>query len=249
MNYVAFPMSPATPEQLRVTVCGSYRRDPDKLQQEYLELKEAGCRVLSPSDLEFVSEIDGFVFSEGDRGKTTREIEARHLQAMEGADLVWLHCPGGYVGTSAAMELGFARAVGLRVFAGERPADVTLADLVEVCGSPGAAVEAIADDLGDAPSHALAGLQHYYARAAMRRGWSGESAEQTLELLKGEVSELEEELAAAPEGEAASLELADVQLYLVHLANILGADLGDAVRAKERINAARFAHSPNRLAA
>lgn len=248
MNYVA-PQPEQQESSLRATICGSFRRDPEALRREHRELREAGCTVLSPLELEFTAEVDGFVFSNADRGKTTAEIEASHLRAMEKADLVWLHCPGGYVGTSAAMELGFAQAVGIRVFSAERPQDVTLADLVHICSSPRAAVEIVQDDLGDAPAHALTGLQSYYARIAERRGWAGETAEQTLELLKGEVAELEEELATAPDREAILLEMADVQLYLVHLANILGADLGSAVRNKERINTARFGRSPERLAA
>ena len=39
---------------------------------------------------------------------------------------------------------------------------------------------------------------------------------------------------------AAALEMADVQLYLVHLANIAGIDLREAVVEKERINSTRF---------
>jgi NTP pyrophosphatase (non-canonical NTP hydrolase) len=249
MNYDTPLQGGASGERLRATVCGSFRRDPDRLRQEFVDLQEAGCLILSPSDAEFVSEVEGFVFGRSDLGKETREIEARHLRAMEQADFVWLHCPDGYVGTSAAMELGFAQAVGLRVFARERPADLMLADLIEVCASPQTAVEVVERDLGDAPSHALVGLQRYYARAANWRGWAGESAGQTLELLKGEVSELEEELATAPHGEAVTLELADIQLYLVHLANVLGADLGDAVCAKERINDTRFRAASERMAA
>ena len=38
-------------------------------------------------------------------------------------------------------------------------------------------------------------------------------------------------------------ELADVQLYLLHLANVMGLDLANAVTDKERKNAERFAAS------
>lgn len=52
-----------------------------------------------------------------------------------------------------------------------------------------------------------------------------------------------EESTALPEqtrGEVA-LELADVLLYLVRLADVLGVDLADAARTKMRINADRYA--------
>ena len=249
MNYDGIPrgVNPAVP--LRVAICGSFRRDLEALRREYREFREAGCTVLSPTDLNFVGEIDGFVLGEGDAGKSTAEIEDLHLQAMEQADMVWLHCPQGYVGSSAAMELGFARAVGLRVFSAEQPQDVTLADLVQICSSPLAAVDIAEGNLGDAPSNAFSGLQRYYARTAEQRGWAGETVDETIDRLKGEIAELEDELVIAPDRDAAFLELADIQLYVIHLANILGANLGEAVRAKERINAARFERDPERLAA
>ncbi len=224
---------------LSAVICGSFRRDPVALRAEFSELQGAGCTVLSPLDLDFVGEVEGFVYRAGELSQTTADVERHHLEAMRAADLVWLHCPDGYVGSSAAMELGFARALGVRVFARQRPRDVTLADLVFVCRSPGAAVHQVRDELGPVPTDALPALQGYYSRAAMRRGWSGETPEQTIELLRGEIDELQEAL-ESESGVATALELADVQLYLVHLANVLALDLGAAVRDKERINAERF---------
>jgi NTP pyrophosphatase (non-canonical NTP hydrolase) len=199
-------------------------------------------------DLDFVAEIDGFVYGRKDQGRTSAEIEQGHLQAMGKADLVWLHCPGGYVGTSAAMELGFARAMGIRVFAANRPEDLTLSDLVWVSESPRAAVTAVRDGSGDAPSDALVALQSYYARASRERGWAEETSELTLGLLREEIDELEEAIGTTDPA-ATQLELADVQLYVVHMANILGVDLAAAVRAKERINSVRFGSSAERIAA
>lgn len=51
-----------------------------------------------------------------------------------------------------------------------------------------------------------------------------------------------EESAALPEAARAevALELADVLLYLVRLADVLGVDLADAARTKLRINAERY---------
>jgi NTP pyrophosphatase (non-canonical NTP hydrolase) len=246
MNYVT-PLKESE-AVVSAVVCGSFKRDPEALRRDFSQLQDAGCRVLSPLDLDFVEEVDGFVYGREDRGWTSDEIERRHLRAMEKADLVWLHCPGGYVGSSAAMELGFARALGIRVFAAELPADVTLSELVWVCESPAAAAAAVQRDLGEAPSESLRVLQSYYARAARERGWSKESAAQTLDLLKGEIEELDAALGQDAEA-AAALELADVQLYVVHLANVLGIELGEAVQAKEKINATRFQSAEERMAA
>jgi NTP pyrophosphatase (non-canonical NTP hydrolase) len=241
---------PIAREKITAVICGSFKRDRTALRRDFIALQAAGCSVLSPVDLDFVGEIDGFVLGRADQGKSTAAIEKAHLRAMEEADLIWLHCPEGYVGMSAAMELGFARAIGLRVFAAVPPSDRTLSDLVLACPSPTAAVERVHEELAEAPSSGLPALQSYYARAAQRRGWSQETPSETLDLLRGEITELEEALAEESGlSEAALLELADVQLYLIHLANVLDADIGEAVRVKENINAARFEVGSERVAA
>jgi NTP pyrophosphatase (non-canonical NTP hydrolase) len=233
----------------KAVICGSFRRDPELLASEFRRLSDAGCTILSPVDTNFVTEVDGFVYGQADIGRTAAAVEQRHLGAMQSADFVWLHCPGGYVGTSAAMELGFAQALGLRVFASQPPENVTMRDIVHVCRSPEVAVQ-LSRLRDEAPSRALPALQAYYARAARERGWDGESAATTAGLLRGELDELEAALAGSPDGEEEpALELADVLLYVVHLANILGLDLGEAVRDKERINSERFDRVPERLAA
>jgi NTP pyrophosphatase (non-canonical NTP hydrolase) len=236
MDYAAWNQA----DRLSVVVCGSFRRDVEGLRLAITNLQEAGCVVLSPHDVDFVREVDGFVYAESDLGQTSSEVEWNHLRSMEKADFVWLHSPGGYVGSSAAMELGFARAGGLRVFTSHAPVDATLKDGVRVLASPAEAVREVLDSPGEAPAHSLPALQSYYARVARVRGWAGETADDTLGLLRGEVAELEEALAQPDAREAALMELADVQLYVVHLANILCADLGTEVKAKERINASRF---------
>jgi NTP pyrophosphatase (non-canonical NTP hydrolase) len=250
MNYVKNESvgKGSSPSQLLSVICGSFRRNPEQLRAEFNQLQSAGCTVLSPLSLDFVGEVDGFVFGRGELGQASSDIEQRHLRSMQKADLVWLHCPQGYVGASAAMELGFARAIGIRIFSECRPDDVTLSGLVTVCDSPAAAATIVRRDLGDAPSDAFPALQSYYARVARQRGWSEETAEQTVGLLRGEVDELHAAL-DQQSLEAAALELADVQLYVVHMANILGLDLGSAVRDKERINAVRFGAGAERVAA
>lgn len=47
-----------------------------------------------------------------------------------GADFIWLHTPGGYVGISGAHELGYATALGKKIFCKELPKDEMLATQV-----------------------------------------------------------------------------------------------------------------------
>ncbi len=242
---------------MKVTICGSFRRDPDGLVATHRAFLSSGAVVLSPSDPEFVSEDDGFVLSSHEVGHDPRDIEAKHLGAMQAADLVWLHAPDGYVGRSAAMELGFAHALALPVYAAVLPADRVLADLVRLVARPEDAVAARTPLQGarDAPTRSLGALQDYYRRAARERGWENETPQESLLLLSEELGELTRALRKTQfgdvewPGEDPALELADVALYVVHLANVLGVDLASAVSAKELINAQRFGPHSKPMAA
>jgi NTP pyrophosphatase (non-canonical NTP hydrolase) len=242
---------------LKVAICGSFRRDPDGLRAAYREFSDAGVTILSPIDPDFVHEENGFVYAAHEIGHAAAHVEARHIQAMLDADLVWLHAPGGYVGTSAAMELGVAHALGLAVYAGSPPNDPVLSGLVRIVGHPADAVATRTPTASaqDAPTRSLTVLQEYYRRAARVRGWSDESPQETLLLLAEELGELTRALRKTENGEVRvagedpALELADLALYVVHLANVLSIDLGAAVAAKEAINAARFTPDHQREAA
>ena len=89
---------------LQVVLCGSFHRAPEQLEDAYEQFMSAGVQVLSPSDLNFVGERAGFLFAGHEQNETPSIIEQRHLGAMRRADFVWLHAPGGYVGTSAALD-------------------------------------------------------------------------------------------------------------------------------------------------
>lgn len=236
---------------LKAVVCGTFRRDADTLWADYAELSSLGCEILSPRDLEFVDERDGFVFAAHEQGRLPEAIEDDHLDALQRADLVWLHAPEGYVGLSASMELGFAHALGIPVFA-RALGDVGLRTTTQLVSSPAEALAFIRSADVKAPTRALPSLQAYYARIAKRRGYDTESARDCVLLLVEEIGELARATrvkaglarnGSAPAPELAH-ELADVQLYLVHLANITGIDLGAAVAEKERINASRAEDEP-----
>jgi NTP pyrophosphatase (non-canonical NTP hydrolase) len=244
------PSPGATAERLTVAVCGTFHRDLDGLRRAVTRLR-VQFEVLSPRSLDFVDPDAPFVRSASEAAESDRAIEDRHLVAMREADLVWLHAPDGYVGASAAMELGHAAALGIPVFATALPSDPVLAAVVVCVTEPGDidldALEAIG-----LPGNGVDRLQRYYRRTAMRRGWASESARDTMLLLTEEFGELARairKLEGLPRHQAdrelsdAAAELADVQLYLVHLANALGLELAAAVTAKERVNARRFGRS------
>jgi NTP pyrophosphatase (non-canonical NTP hydrolase)/nucleoside 2-deoxyribosyltransferase len=231
---------------LRVVLCGSFRRDPDGLATTFAAL-QAQFEVLSPQGLNFVDPSAAFVRLPHEVGRDASDIEAQHLNAMTSADFVWLHAPDGYVGTNAAMELGHAAALGIPVFGSTPPDDEVLATFVRVVDTPRVVTAELLDETTN-PGRGISRLQQYYDTAAHRRGWSNETSDETLTRLAGEVGELAEAVRRAnagiraeddPDADVAA-ELADIQLYLVHLANNLGFDLAVAVTDKEQVNARRF---------
>lgn len=115
----------------KVTISGSFKRDPEGLALVYADLVAAGCEILSPLSAIPVRAEDGFVFMEGDELDRIA-IERRHLHSIEESNFLWLHAPKGYVGVSAAMEVGWAVAKGIPVFTTDTPTDPVLQDMVHI---------------------------------------------------------------------------------------------------------------------
>lgn len=240
------PQAGKTLRRPSVVLCGSFRRDLSGLAAARNALVSAGCELLSPGSLEFVTDIGGFAVTAQEQAEDVATIEGRHIAALRRADFVWLHCPKGYVGASAALELGVAHSLDIPVFAAERPADATLAEFVTVVDSPDGPV-ALTGPRARTPAGPLRDLQEYYGRVAAERGFDQESAQDTMLLLTEEIGELARAvrkgiglLRADAIVEDPAGELADVQLYLLHLANIVGVDLAAAVDAKEGHNHERY---------
>jgi NTP pyrophosphatase (non-canonical NTP hydrolase) len=162
--------------------------------------------------------------------------------------MVWLHAPNGYLGASGAFEIGAAHAAGVPVYASTPVVDVGLRDFVNLVSSPRDAVIHRRTAVIHKPGEPLKALQTYYLRAALARGWDSEGAAECMLLLTEEVGELARSIRhvtglsrhAADATTNAAEELADVQLYVVHLANVLGVDLATAVTDKDAKNLRRF---------
>jgi NTP pyrophosphatase (non-canonical NTP hydrolase) len=231
----------------RAVLSGTFRKDLAGLRNAFEELRDLGCEILSPHRIEVAREENGFIYMVGEETSSPQVIEGRHLQAIEQADFVWLHAPEGYVGLSASLEIGFANARAVPVFARERPSDPVIAEFVQVVESAQEISTSLATSrLATRPS--LGSLQEYYRRVAVERGFEKETAQDCFVLLIEEVGEFaralrkREGLARHQESgkNDEATELADILLYLVHMANILGVNLTHAVRAKEEVNLARF---------
>jgi len=240
----------------RVVISGSYRRDPGGLRAAFQDLQALGCEIVSPASVEFVAERDGFAFQESEIDREPHSLEELHLDAIRSSDFVWLHASEGYVGPSASLEIGFAVALGIPIFSSAILDDPMMASFVIAVSNPEQAVTRATDELLVSPGTALRALQLYYKVHAKRRGYDGESPQDTMLLLTEELGELARAVrrhvgldrSGGYSREDVREEVADVQLYLVHLANILGADLARAVTEKERINDQRHRAGQTRSA-
>jgi NTP pyrophosphatase (non-canonical NTP hydrolase) len=182
--------------------------------------------------------------------RTPNQIENNHLDAIQHADFVWFFAPDGYVGPTGALEVGFARASGIPVYTDTVLKDITIKNFVEVVESPATVYEAFKHHRVLPPSPGIKSFQHYYRRAALQRGFSHENAKDCLLLMVEEVGELARALRkrikltrhGKPIANQEDLELADVFLYVVHMANILKIDLAAVVQRKELLNIQKLIH-------
>jgi hypothetical protein len=117
---------------VQATVSGSFRRAMEAVQAAVRELTDAGVLVLSPADPRVVDRFGDFVFVASDEVRRIRTVQGRHLAAIAASEFLWLVAPDGYVGQSAAMEIGFAAAHNVPVFSCEVPEDLTLRQWVTV---------------------------------------------------------------------------------------------------------------------
>jgi hypothetical protein len=115
---------------LAATVSGSFHRHMDAITAVVNELVALNVRVLSPADPRVVAQQGEFLFVASDPIRSVRLVQDRHLESIRAANFLWLVCPDGYVGQSASMEIGYAAAVSVPIFAAELPGDLTLRQYV-----------------------------------------------------------------------------------------------------------------------
>src|SRR5439155_3304904 len=117
---------------LTATVSGSFHRHMHAIDRAVAELAELGVRVLSPANPQIVDRIEDFLFVASDRFRSVRLVQDRHLESIRASNFLWLVAPDGYVGQSASMEIGYAVAVGVPIFATLAPSDLTLRQYVKI---------------------------------------------------------------------------------------------------------------------
>jgi len=175
--------------QPRAVLCGSYRRGIPSLVRAYEKLSAAGIRVFSPSGLDFVAETDGFVLNQDEVGIPPEATQRLRLNCIRAADLVWLHAPDGYVDLSGALEIGFANAAGVPVYAEEMPSDLALRSLVTISLLDQAIAETSTGEKVNSGASLLP-PREYFSAIARERGHQHKSAQDIMLLITEEIGEL-----------------------------------------------------------
>lgn len=140
---------------LRVTVSGSFHRALDQIQSAVYEFIDRGATVVSPADPRVVDAFGDFLFVASDRRRTIRTVQDRHFAAIESSHMLWAVLPQGYIGTSTALEIGYALSSGVPVFSMDVPHDWTARKYVEVVGSIDEAVRRLQGTDHESPDNIL----------------------------------------------------------------------------------------------
>ncbi|MDP3735212.1 MAG: hypothetical protein Q8R39_02160 [bacterium] len=114
-----------------VVVSGSFRKHLAEIQEAIRQFRALGVTVLSPQLSPAVNPGDDFVLLESDDTDDPSVLEQRHLDAIAEAHLLYICNPGGYIGPTVAMEIGWARAHEVPIVASHTLADVTLMHFVD----------------------------------------------------------------------------------------------------------------------
>ena len=167
---------------------GSYQKGIPSLVRTYEMMSAAGMRVLSPSGVISWPKWTGC--SRATRGaRLRRSCRMASSNCIRAADLVWLHAPDGYVGLSGALEIGFANAAGVPVYAEEVPSDLGLRPLVTISPLEQVLAKARTGEKDD-PEASLLPLQAYYSAVAQGRAPEQKSPQDVVSLITEEIGEL-----------------------------------------------------------
>jgi hypothetical protein len=115
---------------LKATVSGSFHRHMSAIYEAVGALADAGVTVLSPSDPRIVDHHGEFLFVASDYSRSIRLVQDRHFASISASSFVWLVAPDGYVGVSAAMEIGAAVTAGVDVYCSSDINDITLSQYI-----------------------------------------------------------------------------------------------------------------------
>lgn len=107
---------------LSVSICGSYNKHLKEMQDAMAECRRIGIKVLIPKYARRKYSTNGFVYLRGEKG-TPKQLQEKNFEAITRSSFVLIVDPGGYIGPSTSMEIGFSIAKGVPIFCTEKPKD------------------------------------------------------------------------------------------------------------------------------
>lgn len=125
--------------ELTVTIAGSYRKHLSAILRARAEFIAHGARVLRPASDEVLKDAGAFVQLVGDPADPG-EAARQQLGAIRRSDLVYVVNPGGYIGASAMLEIGYACALAIPVVSSEPPFEAAASANVRAVATPHRAV-------------------------------------------------------------------------------------------------------------
>ena len=125
-----YPQLQARQQKTMCVVVGSYQQDFDDIMQLSAELRRSGYEVLyPPPEAEVVATEGGFVRCNVDVSENEGEIQWHVFRHIDRVDVLIVYNKDGRVGTSAAMEIGYALRAGKPVYTVAEPSDRTILQL------------------------------------------------------------------------------------------------------------------------
>lgn len=118
-----------------ITISGSYRKHLDRILVVKRRFEELGAEVLRPHTEEVVGAEGPLVRLKGDPDDA-KSVQLSQLQAITRSDLVYVVNPGGYVGPSATLEVGYARRGDTLVITAEPAFEEAVSAVVDGVGKP-----------------------------------------------------------------------------------------------------------------
>ena len=113
--------------QPRAILHGSFTRHFEELKSAYRVLAAAGIEIVAPRNLEVVGSVDDFLLLEDEEALDPRYVELRYLQNLRELGengFSYFVNPDGYIGKSAAYELGVAQLSNVPCYFWSKPTDL-----------------------------------------------------------------------------------------------------------------------------
>ena len=121
---------------MKCVISGSFRKHYDDIRRTISDFEELGVEVLSPMKSSIINPNEAFTILETDTSNDPKKLEEDHLNAIRQCDFLYICDIGGYIGASTLLEIGFAIAVGKKIYCIEQPKESIISILITGVGSP-----------------------------------------------------------------------------------------------------------------